>query len=154
MSLDKNNEVMPEDLTPAQQLQWEIEHLDPTQPLPEDTAQRMLNNYSEALRSEFEMSIAVEPDNVPEYTHKFFREHVSIAAAQIVHLAVNAESDTVKFSASKFIVNAGMAEAMLEGDPIKDLLKQLQGNDKKPEGATTGTEHLAPITELSKEVQK
>lgn len=123
----------PSELSPADKLSWQIEHLDPGEPVSEETLQLMLHNYSDALRQEFEIEVNNDPDNTPAFTHKFFREHMHIAAAQIVHLCTAGETDNIKLNASKFVVIMGNKQADEEGDPIKNLLAELTRNDKKPQ---------------------
>lgn len=99
--------------------------------LSQETLQQRLNEYSDALRKEFEAQTKESPENVEEYTRDFFRRNVHSMAAQIVWLANNAESESVQLSACKFGVQLAIDEARGEGDPIKELLKSLAKNDSK-----------------------
>jgi hypothetical protein len=99
--------------------------------LTQETLQQRLNEYSAALKAEFETQTKENPENVEEYCKDFFRRNVHSLAAQVIWLANNAESESVQLSAAKFGIGMALDEAKGEGDPIKDLLKSLQANDKK-----------------------
>jgi len=81
--------------------------------------QAKLNDYHAAFEQEFTVAVEKSPDNVIEYTTDFFKKNVAMAAAQIVWLAGNAESETV----------AGK-DAKGDGDPFKKLFAELQANGK------------------------
>lgn len=95
-----------------------------------------LQKYAKALQQEFEKKSAVEPDNVEVYLKEFWKANVHSAAAQIVWVSNHSTSDTARLAASKFIVQEAFAEEQAGQDPVRDLLKQLAGNDKAtaPEG--------------------
>ena len=101
--------------------------------LTQESLQAELNKYAEAFRQEYELNTNVDPSNVEEYTKDFFRKNVHSAAAQIVWLANNAESESVRGNMAKYVVEAAVAEGDAAGDPIKDLLKKLTANDACPE---------------------
>jgi hypothetical protein len=107
--------------------------LDNNDELTPETLQKKLQEYSDALKQEYELATdsTDEPKNVEEMTLHYFRKNVPHAVAQIVHLSQNSTSDAVRLNASKYIHQAAFKEEAESGDPIKDLLKQLQGNDKK-----------------------
>jgi uridylate kinase len=96
----------------------------------EQLSQKALNDYSAALRSEFEVQQQTDPENTPEYTRKFFREHIGIAAAQVVSLATNSDKDSVRLAASKLIINWANEDAIEDGDPMKKLLQELTAPKK------------------------
>lgn len=105
---------------------------------PELTQEKLaaeLQAYSQALREEFEAKTEKEPENVEEHIKGFFRANVHTAAAQIVWLSINAESETVKLSASKEIVRLAVAAEQDDKDPVANILAQLKSNDKKPQPA-------------------
>jgi len=99
---------------------------------PSDAAlQAELANYKKALEQEF----ASHPDpadraaeNVEKYTRDFFKKHMASAAAQIVWLSANSTSDSVRLRACQIIVKEALEDARADGDPVKDLLKDLMVN--------------------------
>jgi hypothetical protein len=91
--------------------------------------QETLNNYAEAFRQEFETSTAASPENVEEYTRDFFKRNIHSAAAQIVWLANNASSESVKLKACTTIVHEALAPSTTPDDPIKQLMLELSAND-------------------------
>ena len=93
--------------------------------LTQESLQAELNKYAEAFRQEYETSSQSDPQNVAEYTTDFFRKNVHQAAAQIVWLATNAESESVRGNMAKYIVEQATAESDAAGDPIKELLNKL-----------------------------
>lgn len=93
--------------------------------------QSELDRYAEALRQEFETKTEEEPENVEAYTRDFFKKNIHTAAAQIVWLSMHAESESVKASMSKYIIEAALKNEEEGKDPVRDLLKQLQANDAK-----------------------
>lgn len=94
--------------------------------LTEETLQDELNKYRRAYQEEFENAVANDtPDNIEEYTREFFKKNITTAAAQIVFLAGNGETDSIKLRASKMIVDLALADSAADGDPIKEFLKGL-----------------------------
>jgi hypothetical protein len=94
----------------------------------DDALQAELHKYAKALREEFER--APNPDdrpaeNVEKYTRDFFKKHLASAAAQIVWLSANSTSDSVRLRACQIIVKEALEDARADGDPVKDLLKDL-----------------------------
>ena len=100
--------------------------------LTQESLQAELNKYAEAFKQEYELATAASPENVEEYTRDYFKKNVHSAAAQIVWLANNAESESVRGNMAKYIVEAAIAEGDAAGDPIKELLKSLTANDTSP----------------------
>jgi hypothetical protein len=93
--------------------------------LTEEKLQKKLNDYAAAIRQEFEESTKASPENVEEYTSDFFKKNIHAAAAQIVWLSVNADTDSIRLRASKMVVDLALAQTRADADPVKDLLKQL-----------------------------
>jgi len=99
---------------------------------PSDEAlQAELAKYKKALEEEFKS----HPDpadraaeNVEKYTRDFFKKHMASAAAQIVWLSANSTSDSVRLRACQIIVKEALEDARADGDPVKDLLKDLMEN--------------------------
>ena len=94
--------------------------------LTRETLQEELQRYTKAYQQEFETSTKIDPDNVGEYTTDFFRKNVHQAAAQIVWLAANAESESVRGNMAKYVIEKATADSDREGNPIAALLKKLQ----------------------------
>lgn len=99
--------------------------------LTEAGLQAELEKYREALRGEYEVATTKNPDNIIELTRDFFKNNSSEAAAQVVWLMCHADSETVRLSAAKYVIDHGAVDAKVDGDPIKDLLTKLQANDPK-----------------------
>jgi hypothetical protein len=98
--------------------------------LNDEKLQKHLNEYRAAIEEEFELKTkaaiqANDSDSVQELTQNFFKDNTAHAAAQIAWLAMNAESETVRLNASKFIIDKGLADSEKDGDPIKKLLSEL-----------------------------
>jgi hypothetical protein len=70
--------------------------------------------------------LADPSENVERYTRDFFRKNLAQAAAQVVWLSSNASSDSVRLNACKIIIKEALEDARSEGDPLKELLGQLQ----------------------------
>jgi hypothetical protein len=97
-----------------------------------------LNSYAEAFRQEYEQSTKESPENVEQYTLDFFKKNIHSAAAQVVWLSNNADSETVRLSASKYVIDQALADGERDGDPIKDLLNSLK---LKTKTKTTAAAH-------------
>jgi len=105
-----------------------------------------LKSYAKALREEFARETAEENStsgltepvsNVEKYTRQFFRQNLPDAAAQIVWLSCNSDSDSVRLRACQIIIKEALEDARVEGDPIKDLLSDLK---KIPTATNKNTE--------------
>lgn len=96
---------------------------------PEDP-EAALAAYALALQQEYETKTAIAPDNVEEHTKEFFKANIVYASAQIVFLAMHAESETVRLNASKYIHTKALEVESSEKDPVKAIIAQLQRNDK------------------------
>lgn len=93
----------------------------------EKSLQEELNKYRKAYQEEFEAKVEnAAPDNIEEYTREFFKQNISTAAAQIVFLSGNGETDSIKLRASKMVVDLALADSAADGDPIKEFLRSLQ----------------------------
>lgn len=109
--------------------------------LTEESLQDELRKYKEAYQQEYEIKMKrvadgeVDPKQITDYTRDYFKANLAGAAAQIVWLSSNADSETVSLSASKFVVEQALTDAKVDGDPVAALLAQLQANDPKPETA-------------------
>src|SRR5665213_3571418 len=104
--------------------------------LTRESLQGQLDAHSRALREEFELSTKETPetDNLEKFTKDFFKSHLHSAAAQIVHLANNADSETVRLSSSKYIIEAALVQNEEDANPLAALLKDLVKNDPVPVG--------------------
>lgn len=100
----------------------------------DEALQAELQSYAAALRSEFQEAQAKEtaPD-VEKHTRDFFKKNVQDAALQVVWLAHNSDSDSIRLRASQFIIKEAFEEGTREGDPIKQLMNELT---KQPTGPT------------------
>lgn len=94
-----------------------------------------LSKYRKALAEEFAREEATDSvltglddpvSNVEKYTRNFFKQNLPDAAAQIVWLSCNSDSDSVRLRASKMIVDIALDDARQDGDPLKELLNSLK----------------------------
>lgn len=106
------------------------------EPVTNEEATKALNDYALALREEFEQKTNAEPENIELHTLEFFKANAHSAAAQIVHLANNAESESVRLAASKLVLQSGVKAQEAEKDPLKAILDGLKKNDNKPQPVT------------------
>jgi len=104
--------------------------MDDFEGLSEPQTEAKLQAYRQAIEEEYETSLDSDPENVEEYTRDFFKKNIHMAAAQVVHLAGTAESETVRLNASKYIVEAALADSRADGDPIRDLMNKLTKPEK------------------------
>lgn len=109
----------------------------------DDEIHAMRKSYADALRQEFareetetrdsEISHLDDPvSNVDKYTARFFRQNLPDAAAQIVWLMSNSESDSVRLKAAKMVLDLAREDAKRDGDPIRDLLIKLRTTPTAP----------------------
>jgi hypothetical protein len=94
-----------------------------------ENVQERLNDYITAYKQEFENKVSSDPENIEEYSREFHRKNAHMYLAQVAWLANNAESESVRLAACKFGLESARQEENDSGDPIKNLLKDLQ--DKK-----------------------
>lgn len=109
--------------------------------LTEEMVKAELSAYQQALEAEFKLKTDVDPDNVNEYTQEFFKANAYSAAAQIVHLANFAESETVRASMSKYIVEAARDDEKGSENPLNAILEGLKKNDKNRQPANREEEN-------------
>jgi hypothetical protein len=95
-------------------------------PLDDSTLQKELVAYQQAIKAEYELSKNGVPENVEELTRDFFKTQAAAAAAQVVWLANNAHNESTRLSAAKAVIEYALADANKDGDPIKDILKELK----------------------------
>jgi len=117
----------------------------PEGPEPNDNLQKELAAYQAAIKQEYELSKSGIPENVEEITRDFFKANAASAAAQIVWLSNNAHSESTRLAAAKTVIAEALADARADGDPIKDLLKELKTQEvpvTSPSGPT-----ITPPTE-------
>lgn len=108
----------------------------PAEPENEKALQAQLEKYKAAIESEYKLAVENAPEQVAEHTKEFFKNQAAQAAAQIAWLCMNAESESVRLSASKYIIDRGVADSASDGDPIKELLTQLTSPTTATEGST------------------
>jgi hypothetical protein len=94
--------------------------------LDDENLQEELKNYQKAIKAEYELSKNGVPENVEELTRDFFKTQAAAAAAQVVWLANNAHSESTRLSAAKAVIEYAINDAKDDGDPIKNLIKELQ----------------------------
>jgi len=104
----------------------EFEELMKDESLTQESLNEKLQQYRAAVEQEFESSVETDPDNLTEHMHEFFKQNTAQAAAQIVWLAHNAESESVRKDLLKYIVDRGLEDAKKDGDPIMEALSKLQ----------------------------
>jgi len=94
----------------------------------DESIQAELHAYAAALRAEFQMAQEqnTEPD-VEKHTRDFFKKNVQDAALQVVWLAHNSDSDSIRLKACTFIIKEAFEAGVKDGDPIKDLMRELTG---------------------------
>jgi len=104
--------------------------------------EKILQDYSKAVREEFEMATAKNPDNAEEAARDFARAHQGESLAQIHWLSLNADSESVRLNASKYIVQLAISESNADGDPIKQIMAGLMAPKITDEDEHTG--HPSP----------
>jgi hypothetical protein len=92
--------------------------------LSDNEIQKAFNEYNAALEEEYQEKIEAEPEDVQELTRDFFKKQVVQAATQIVWIAHNSESDSVRLNACKLILAQAFEDAKQDGDPVRALLMQ------------------------------
>lgn len=117
----------------------------------DDEIVQLRKSYAAALHEEFarEDQLLDGPDsishlddptsNVEKYTQKFFRQNLPDAAAQVVWLMANSESDSVRLRAAQMVINIAREDAKVEGDPLKDLLASLRSTPTAPASSDVDT---------------
>lgn len=109
--------------------------------LTEEKLLEEMNKYEKAFEEEMNVKAEANPEDVEQHTSDFFRANAHFAAAQIVHLAMNAESETVRGSMSKYILDTAYKVEKESQDPIVNIIKKLQENDSKPQPANKEDEN-------------
>lgn len=95
--------------------------------LTQDKMEEIIREYAQSVREEFKIAAEADPDNIEEYARDFGRKHAGEALAQIHFLMHNADSETVKMNAAKYIVGLATDESSRDGDPVKQIVKELMG---------------------------
>lgn len=91
--------------------------------------EKVLQSYAAAVREEFKIATETDSENVVEAARDFGRKHSGEALAQIHLLMHSADSESVRFSASKYIMSLALDESRKDGDPIKAILNDLMKTD-------------------------
>lgn len=86
----------------------------------------IMQEHARMVREEFEAATAENPENAEKAKVDFCRNHMGTSLAQIQWLSLNADSESVRLAASKFLVQGAIDESEREGDPIKELMQKLQ----------------------------
>ena|SRR5215472_613167 len=102
------------------------QHEDQKPGITDESLQAELQSYAAALRAEFATAQAssTTPD-VERHTRDFFKKNVQDAALQIVWLAHNSDSDSIRLKASTFIIKEAFDSSRADGDPIAELMREL-----------------------------
>lgn len=98
--------------------------------LTEANLQQKLNEYSLALKQEYETKTKERPDDLEEHTRDYFKDNLHNAAHQVVWLSNNADSESVRLSSCKLIIATALEQSKADGDPIAGLLAELTGKKK------------------------
>lgn len=124
--------IEPDSPEPANQPESEpkgFDELDKMADSGELTAQSLqqeLAKYRQAYEEEFEAQSKIAPENCEQHLTDFFKKNLPELACQVIWLAHNAQSESVRLSAIKFGIGQALADAQHDGDPIKDLISKLQ----------------------------
>ena len=98
-----------------------------------------LNAYAEALRQEFaESQSRQEQPDVEKHTRDFFKKNIQDAALQVVWLAHNSDSDSVRLRACQIIIKEAFDQAQQQGDPLKELMLELSKPTPTPNSSARG----------------
>jgi len=130
MSDQPETEPVPEKSDKQQESEKNQQAANPEQPsVTDESIQAELHAYAAALRAEFQMAQEqnTEPD-VEKHTRDFFKKNVQDAALQVVWLAHNSDSDSIRLKACTFIIKEAFEAGVKDGDPIKDLMRDLMGS--------------------------
>ena len=115
-----------------------FEELSSDAELDEAKLQQELAKYRKAFAEEFEVSLkseeaAKDPTKAHEYLKHFFKQNLPMAAAQIAWLSQNAQAESVKLAASKYVVEHALEDSKKDGDPVAAILAALNANDTQPQ---------------------
>lgn len=105
--------------------------------------QAKLAVYHAAIESEFNLvTDAINSGEAPaiaEAARKLLQDRAGEAARTIGWLAANADSESVRLTASKYILDnaLGVKGLAIPTDPLEALVNELRGNDAKPQPTTS-----------------
>jgi hypothetical protein len=97
---------------------------------------QVLAEYKQACDEEFTVDNAVEAnEDTAKKSKEMLLKRTPTAVATVEYLAEHAESETVRASCAKYIIDNALGKTGIVkvDDPIADLIKQLQNNDPKDE---------------------
>ena len=105
----------------------EFPDLDPNEEHTPESLEATLHQYATAVRQEFELaqSTTTAEDNAEQFAVDFAKKNMANSLAQIAWLSNNSMSDSVRLNASKYLVDVAREDAKKDGDPIKEMLKEL-----------------------------
>jgi hypothetical protein len=117
----------------------------PHDELTPDEMEAQLQAYHAALAGEFaaDAAAATSISELEATVREFWKKNVPSAIAQIAHLSNNALSESVRFTAAKFIYHEALAaERAGAEDPTAKLLKELwnKGDLKVDKNMTANTQ--------------
>jgi hypothetical protein len=95
-----------------------------------------LKQYHDAIAQEFELAQDASLDDLKDIRKnaaESFLAAVPKAVKRILYLMEHAEKDTTQLNAAKYVVSSALAKEGIgeAGDPLAQLLKELQANDAK-----------------------
>lgn len=105
--------------------------------LSQESLQVILANYKKALEQEFDLEVRpelVDPEILTEAIKKQMIGKLPVAFKSLAYLAEHADSESVRLSSSKFIIECaiGKQAIALPGDPLSNLLKNLTPDRDNP----------------------
>lgn len=101
--------------------------------LTEEKLRAEMLKYEKAFEEEMNVLAESDSENISEYTSNFFKANAHFAAAQVVWLAMHAESETVRGSMSKYILESAHKVEKENQDPVANIIEGLKKNDGKPQ---------------------
>lgn len=125
--------------------------------------EEILEQQKQSLIQEFETSIDKDDDSGAAVAKSAFAKAAASAVARIIYLAENADSESLQFTASKFVVGAGLGDSIsATGTDDSEFIKLLESFKPKvretassPKTASTanrtGSEVIADIAKENKE---
>lgn len=116
--------------------------LDGTQPSAEVLrAQEELRKYQRAMQEEYATNSKTgDGRDIQSKVEELYKNHAIRAANDIIWLAFNSTSDSVRLNALKFIYAEADKAALKEGDVFSKLLEKMKGDKKEPATPVEGSE--------------
>lgn len=102
----------------------------------------VLVQQKQSLIEEFTSAVDKADDSGAAVAKRAFATAAASAVARIIYLAENAESESLQFNASKFVIGAGLGDSVsVTGTDDSEFMKLLESFKPKPrpEKTTSGT---------------